>query len=161
MEEEVLYVPIYPSGSFFSYLDSPQLQIDVDRVGRMLFMHVLIPRRRWRIDRNLRIPSGAPEADIRFRDFRGRLPDAGLLSNADRSILRVRFQNIRTGTSPYRLADHLIIDLASDNTLASIWVTAIDEDRAARGMAAWRAQAKEHFERRTFDSRIDPLDSGH
>ncbi len=157
VEEEVLYVPVYPSGEFFSYLDSPQLQIDVDRIGRLLFMHVLVPRRQWRVNRNLHVPSGAAEADIRFLDFRRKLPDANLLSNADRSILRVRFQTVRSAIA-YRLADHLIINLAPDNTLASIWVTEIDDDRAARGMAVWRAQAKEHFERQTFDSRLNPLD---
>lgn len=158
VEEEVLYVPVYPSGEFFSYLDSPQLQIDIDRIGRLLFMHVLVPRRRWRIDRNIRIPAGADEADIRFLDFRSRLPDASLLSDADRSILRVRFQTVRSATH-HRMADHLIVDLAPDNTIASIWVTAIDDDRAACGMAAWRARAKEHFEQQTFDSRLNNLDS--
>jgi hypothetical protein len=158
VEEEVLYVVVYPSGDFFSYLDSARLQIDVDRIGRLLFMHILVPRRRWRIDRSFYIPSGAAEADIRFLDFRSRLPEASLLSDPDRTMLRIRFQTVRNAAS-YRLADHLVVNLAPDNTLASIWVTAIDDDRAARGMAAWRAQAKEQFERQTFDSRLGDTDS--
>jgi hypothetical protein len=157
VEEEVLYVPVYPAGEFFSYLDSSQLQIDIDRIGRLLFVHVLVPRRRWHIDRNLRIPTGAAEADIRFLDFRSKLPKAGLLTNADRSVLRVRFQTVRAATH-YRLADRLMVDLAPDNTLASIWVAAIDDDRAARVMAAWRAQAHEHFKKQTINSRLDPFD---
>ena len=157
MEEEVLYVPVYPSGEFFSYLDSPQVQIDIDRTGRLLFMHVLVPRRHWRTDRNLHPPTAAAEADVRFLDFRSTLPDATLSANSDRSLLRIRFQPVRAVTT-CRLADHLIIDLASDDTVAAIWVTAIDDDRAARGMAAWRARAKDHFEKQTFDSRLEPLD---
>jgi hypothetical protein len=157
VEEELLYVPVFPSGEFFSYLDSQQLQIDIDRVGRLLFMHVLVPRRQWRVDRNLRAPADAAEADIRFLDFRSKLPEAGLSCNPDRSLLRIRFQSIRKVTS-YRPADHLIVDMAPDNTVAAIWVTAIDDDRAARGMAAWRVQVREHFDKQTFDSRLTPFD---
>lgn len=160
VEEEVLYVPVFPSGEFFSYLDSPRLQIDVDRIGRLLFMHVLVPRRHWRVDRGFHIPSGPTEADIRFLDFRSGLPAASIFANTGRTMLRVRFQTVGDITS-YRLADHIIVDLAPDNTIASIWVTAIDDDRAARGMAAWRAQVKGQFEQKTIDSRLNNLDSEH
>jgi len=153
VEDDTLYVPIYPSGKFYSYLDSPHVMLDVDRTGRLIFIQVLAPRRGWRIRPDIKAPAGSVEADIRFRDFRERLPRTAILTDPDRSLVHIRFESIRN-PDHYRVADHMVFDLTSRNTLSGIWITAVEDDRAARGMASWRKSIKQQFDKQTHDSRF-------
>lgn len=156
-EEDVLYVPVYPFGNFYSYLDSPHVLLDVDRTGRLIFIQVLAPRRGWRVRPDLCVPEATLEADIRFRDFRARLPRTSILTNQDRSVVHIRFRAARN-PEHYRVADHLVFDLTPDDALSGIWITAIEDDRAARGMAAWRKSVKKQFAKETYDSRVTRYD---
>jgi hypothetical protein len=152
-EEDVLYVTIYPSGAFYSYLDSSHVLLDVDRTGRLVFIQVLVPRRGWRIWPNLRTPAEPIGADIRFRGFRESLPKAVILTNTDHSVVHIRFASVRNPVR-YRIADQIIFDLTSRNTLAGIWITAIEDDRAARSMAFWRKNIKQQFDKERFNSKL-------
>lgn len=147
VEEDLLYVPVYPAGKFYSYLDSPQAVLDVDREGRLLFIQVNVPRRQWEASEASMPPGDSEYADIRFLDFREPLPELRLEADPDRSWLRLVFEDC-TRTTTYLLADNLKVELNDDRFLVSIWILAIDEDRAARGMAAWRKQSRKNHKRK-------------
>lgn len=142
MEEDCLYVPISPGGKFYSFLDSPQAVFDIDNKGRLLFMKVLVPRRNWTIVKSIRPPEAADPADVRFLEFRNALPEINLETSRKRSWLRMVFEPCDK-RSPFAVADNLIFEITPEMTLAAIWITAIDDDRGARGMAAWRKKLKE------------------
>lgn len=142
VEEDALYVPLYPAGKFFSYLDSEQATIDVDNAGRLLFIKIHAPRHTWKIVRKAKPPLISSPADIRFLDFRNTLPVARLQTPADHSWLRLVFDSEKQ-TSACRVAEDLIFEVSGESTLTSIWITAIEDDRAARNMAAWRKSIKE------------------
>lgn len=146
-------MPVYPTGKFYSYLDSSHMQFDVDRAGRLVFIQILVPRRNWRVRRNLKAPAGLIDADIRFRGFREHLPDAAVITDPKRSLVLLQFKRSRQPIS-YKLADHLLVDVAPDSTLVGVWVTAIGDDRASRIMAAWRKNIRKHFERQPYDPRM-------
>ncbi len=152
VEEDSLYVPVYPAGKFFSYLDSPQAGLDIDREGRLLFLHVHTPRRQWEVKRHSDPPINSNPADIRFLGFREKLPQTRIETASDQSWLRLVFSD-SAQTSAYALADDLKIELTDNRLLASIWITAIEEDRAARGMAAWRKQSKLNYDKSRGQSR--------
>lgn len=147
VEEDSLYVPLYPEGKFYSFLDSHQVIFDIDQNGRLLFLQVLTPRRKWAIRNNLKPPMNQHPADIRFLGFREIIPEAKLETSPDHSWLRLLYQK-SPNASAYRVADHLLFELAEDKTLASIWIMAIENDRAARAMAAWRKQMKNGYHKR-------------
>jgi hypothetical protein len=154
VEEDSLYVPIFPGGRFFSYLDSPQLTLDVDRKGQLLFIQVHMPRRSWTRRKDLKPPSGAEPADIRLLNFRNSLPNSRLDTSADRSILRISFfeetSSGKGGTKRsneiYQVAEDLVFEVTPEKELASIWITSIKHDRAAKGMAAWRKRLKKEYQ---------------
>ena len=137
VEEDSLYVPLHPAGKFFSYLDSPQATFDIDNAGRLLFLHIHTPREAWDIFDQTKPPVISNPADIRFMDFRNTLPAFRPETAADKSWLRLRFEDSRQTVS-YQAAENLIFEITTEATLASIWIMAIDDDRAAQGMARWR-----------------------
>jgi hypothetical protein len=144
VEENILYVPLYPGGRFYSYLDSPQAIFDVDNRGRVLFFQILTPRNRWIIQNGIKPPTGLNQADIRFLDFRATLPEMRVETSSNQSWLRFVFSEDGK-TLSYSVAEDLIFEITSDSTLAAIWLTAIEADRAARAMAAWRKQIRDEF----------------
>lgn len=137
VEEDLLYVPLHPPGTFYSYLDSEQLKFDIDNSGRLLFITVQTPRHAWNIVNQAEPPLVSEAADIRFLDFRDRLPPAILETPADHAWLHLTFDKDNHAT-PCRIAKDLIFEITEASTLASIWILAMEDDRAARGMAAWR-----------------------
>lgn len=157
VEEDILYIPIFPGGRFFSFLDSAQITIDVDRKGRLLFIQVMIPRRQWRIRRTLKPPDKPEPADIRFLGFRDSIPPAQIESTPDHSCLRILFAH-QSGTMSYGVAEHLIFDVTADGKLSTIWLTAVGDDRAARGMAAWRRQMTEASGEKSLDPRFERIE---
>jgi len=150
VEEDSLYVPLHPAGKFFSYLDSRQATFDIDNAGRLLFIQVQAPRHTWNIGGKIKPPVLSSPADVRFLDFRNTLPAARLETPADRSWLRLIFDGGKQA-SPYRVAKNLIFEITSESTLASIWIMTIEDDRAARGMAAWRKKIQEQEGRSNDD----------
>ena len=78
LEEEILFLPVeYPNEKirFFSYLESDTISLHIDRNGRLIFIELSLPRRRWEFRENLVLPEKSKSADIRFLDFRQRFVD--------------------------------------------------------------------------------------
>ncbi len=155
IEEDVLYVPIYPSGRFYSYLDSipdssiknknnnkqPLANLDIDPEGRLLFLQIKTPRRQWEINNSLNYSSPFEFADIRFIRFRDRIRCRKIETDKDFSWARLTFLKQKISCS-YRAADNLIFDITEDNLLASIWITSMTDDRAAKLMSQWRKEMR-------------------
>jgi hypothetical protein len=147
IEEDVLYAPLVPGDKFFSFLDSAEITLDIDHNGHVLFIQILTPRHSWTIVKDLAAPVGSATADIRFVNFREPVSSAQFATSPDRSILRVKLVESTEATA-YQVADHLICEITPDHQLAALWITAIEDDRGAQGMAAWREQARRDLQER-------------
>jgi len=157
VEEDSLYVPFYPGGSFFSFLDSPQVAFDVDRTGRLLFIQVHVPRHGWITRDNLVPPATKEAAEMHLRGFREKLPAARLETPPDRSWLRIVFAD-DSATRPCIIAENLICEILDRRSLAAVWIMSIEDDRAARGMAAWRGSVADEFRKRASDPRFTRIE---
>jgi len=140
LEEEELYLPIeYAEGKarFFSYLESETVSLHLDKTGRLIFIELTLPRRRWRYKENLIVPERAAIADIRFLDFRQSFKAPSVLCDKTRENLMLRF---RRGSSAqnYFLAENLIAQVNDKKELMAIWVTNIIDDIAGREISSWR-----------------------
>jgi len=140
LEEESLYLPVeYPGDSarFFSYLDSSYLSFHIARDGRLIFIDLSLPRRRWPLIDNFVPPEQAAPADIRFLDFRTRFIEPSYHCDHKRENLLIRF-----GRGPaehnYYLAENMIAQINSDNKLVAIWIKDIVDDLAGREILEWR-----------------------
>ena len=86
LEEDALYVQVGLFSSrrrFYSFLESRNVLFDFDRLGRLIFMEVRVPRRRWQIDATLQAPAVAQPADIRWLNFRDTIIEPRLTANRD------------------------------------------------------------------------------
>lgn len=141
VEEDSLYVPFYPARTFFSYLDSDQVSLQTDNKGQLVFLQLLLPRASWNVTPKPACPEATVTADIRLLDFREQLPKVTVETTADKSTVRLAFAAAST-TAAYRLTDSVMCEVTPDARLAAFWITEIEDDRAAAGMAAWRKQMK-------------------
>ena len=141
VEEDSLYVPLYPSGRFFSYLDSPQVSLQTDNSGRLIFIQIHLPRSQWKVRDHLEFPAAPVSADIRLVEFRGNLPPAVIERSPDGTTVRVGFGDPAKALS-YQIAESLVCDVTTDARLAAIWIGLIQDDRAAEKMAAWRKELR-------------------
>lgn len=137
VEEESLYVPLYPGGKFFSYLDSPQMTLDIDNCGRLLFIKLLVSRQDWKTVKKFTPPQATASASIRFIDFRQRFSMVGIECCPNKSSIHLFFDN-QTELSSYHLSDDIIVDITANNCLAGFWIKTVVDDRAAREMSRWR-----------------------
>jgi len=140
LEEEELYVPVeYPQSRarFFSYLDSESVSFHLDRDGRLIFVEIYLPRRRWKYRENLVVPEKGLAADIRFLDFRQSFEKPSIICDRTRENLMLRF-----GRGPavqnYFLAHNLIRQVNSESRLVALWISDITDDIAGKELAAWR-----------------------
>ena len=142
VEEDVLHVQVgrFESGKrYFSALENDSARLECDQKGRLIFIEVTIPRRRWRekIDFAPPTPTGPEEtADIRFLDFRTTLPELQIYCDKSRKQVCLRFLD-KTSRS-VRMGENLVIDIGKDHTLAAIWISDIVDDMAGREIAAFR-----------------------
>lgn len=148
VEEDTLYVPLFPGGRFFSYLDSPQVSLQTDRKGRLVFIQILAPRRNWTVADNMVPPSGLESADIRFLDFRDKLDATDIEVNPAGDTVRIVFASVKD-IQTYRITDNLLFDVTPDERLAAIWIFHVEDDRAAEKMAAWRKEIAGQVEEET------------
>jgi hypothetical protein len=143
VEEDCLYVPLHPARSFFSYLDSDQVQLDIDQAGRLVFISVSIPRRQWPVNGDLTAPEPEYHADIRLLNFREHLQGTRLETDPKRSLLKIIYPGDHKSASVYALAEHVSCEISEEGRLVALWISKIEDDRAARQMAAWRKMADE------------------
>jgi hypothetical protein len=140
VEEEELHVPIeYPPLRlrFFSFLDSDTVSLHLDREGRLIFIEIPLPVRRWKVRSNLVPPEQAEPADIRFLDFRTEIGRPSILCDPARENVMIRFSRSASANN-YYLAENVIAQSADDGKLNAIWISDIVGDFAGRGLAAWR-----------------------
>nr|MBN2277168.1 hypothetical protein [candidate division Zixibacteria bacterium] len=140
LEEEALYFPVeYPGERprFFSFLDSEFLSFHISRDGRLLFLDLTLPRRRWRVTRNFIAPETALLADIRFLDFRLGIKNPITFCDRSRQHLMFRFSE-GPAEHNYYLAENLIAQIDTANHLVAIWARDIVDDLAGQEILSWR-----------------------
>ncbi|UCE25341.1 MAG: hypothetical protein JSU74_04670 [Candidatus Zixiibacteriota bacterium] len=142
VEEESLFVQIGPFCNrrrFFSYLEAPGILLDFDRHGRLIFLEVDIPRRRWREMKDPRPPSVVEAADVRWLNFRNSLPQPALETNPDRTLLKLVFGSVDRPLN-YYIAKSVISQTSPDHRLAALWITDIADDLAGRQISSFRKE---------------------
>ncbi len=147
LEEEALYVQVGPFARdrrFFSYLESEHVRFDIDRKGRLIFIEIDLPRRRWHVDTAVAKPRVVQPADIRWLDFRKRVGNPKVLTNKSRTELMLIFSD-SPFTHNFHLADSVIAMVTGENQLAAIWVGDITDDLAGLGLAAFRRDMRHTY----------------
>ena len=140
LEEDALYIALagYPEPArFFSYLESDIVRFDLDTKGRLMTIEVNLPRRRWPVDETITYPMRATEADIRWTDFRQSMVSPRLFTDPKRQHLMMRFTDHEPSAS-YYLAEHVLCQIDSDQTLIAVWVTDITDDVAGQEIRDFR-----------------------
>ena len=142
LEEDALYVQVGEYSKrrrFFNYLESEYVRFDFDRFGRLIFIEVSLPRRRWEVNTQLAAPTIAEPADIRWLDFRARIAEPRLLTNKKRTDLLIEFKS-RHDWRWLTLAEKIFVQVDSENRLTGLMVVDIDDDLAGEQIASFRKQ---------------------
>lgn len=144
LEEEELYIPVeYPleRTRFFSFLESRAVTLLLDRQGRLIFIEISIPRRRWKVKEELVVPELASAADTRFLNFRESFVEPSIFCDRVRQNVMIRFTEGKSAYN-YYLANNVIVQVSSHNTLVAIWISDIVDDFAGQELATWRKAAR-------------------
>ena len=139
LEEESLYLPIEyrDQKRFYSYLDSETVSLHLDRAGRLIFIEVDLPRRRWDIKENFIPPEIVKPGEARFLDFRKSLKKPQIFCDCNRDNLLILFDT-QPAEQNISLADNLIAQITSNGLLTAIWAFDFTDDMAGREIASWR-----------------------
>ncbi len=140
IEEEKLYVQIgqfAKTGQYFSYLESKNCRLEIDRHGYLIFIVITTPRRNWNIMNNLDIPSPASERDVKFIPFRKTIKPPQIQTTPDQKDLKICFFE-STETICLKLNDYIMIEVNSSDELAAIWIINILDDLAGKKLASFR-----------------------
>ncbi len=145
LEEDTLYVQVGPftrKRRFYSYIEAPSVRFDLDSLGRLIFIEIMVPRARWPKAEDTRPPSVVEAADIRWLGFRESTRDPVITCAPDGSTVRLRF-----GDNPqlrnYYLAESVIAQVDNDDCVAAVWITDIVDDLAGRKIAAFRKSLRQ------------------
>jgi len=142
LEEDALYVQVgvySKHQKFFNYLESDQVRFDIDKCGRLIFIEVSIPRRRWVLNAQIGPPTIAEPADIRWLDFRSRIVEPRLLTNRKQTHLLIDFMSHHTWRW-FTLAERIFVQADHKHRLAAVMVTEIEDDLAGAQISAFRKQ---------------------
>jgi len=145
LEEDELYLPVEYSegpGKFFSFLESDDVILHLDREGRLIFVEITRPRRHWRSRSNLVVPEEAERADIYFTDFRSWFGNPALICDPCRENLLIRFSR-GPAAKNYILAENLIAQVDHSCHLVAIWARDFTDDMAGRKILRWRKSIRE------------------
>ena len=140
MEEDTLYFPIETGQSrshYFSFLDSEFVSLQLDRDGRLIFVEIILPRRRWQVEPNLVHPEQSVPGDIRFLDFRERFDEPEILCDSHYQTVYIKFSS-RSAKFTYRLADNVLVQVDAHDHVTATWLSGITDDRAGKRISAWR-----------------------
>ena len=144
LEEDSLYVQVGPflgNRRFFSYLEAENVNLHFDREGRLIFIEVNEPRRRWPVKKAIRPPAVVEPADIRWLDFRSGLKQPQFSTDRRRTILKIQFESCAELRNFY-IAEHVIAQISQSNELCAIWIDDIVDDLAGQEIAAFRRQLR-------------------
>lgn len=142
LEEDALYVQVGAYSKrqrFFNYLESDWVRFDIDKEGRLIFIEVSLPRRRWELSTQISPPTIAEPADIRWLDFRARMTEPRLLTNKKQTHLLIDFMSHHTWRW-FTLAERVFVQVDDENRLAAVMVADIEDDLAGTQIAAFRGQ---------------------
>lgn len=140
LEEESLFVQIGPFAAprrFFSFLDSDGVRMDFDRHGRLIFVELAMPRRRWSVQPRLSPPQIVEAADIRWLNFRDLVARPRVFANDRKTIVKMAFSEVERPLN-YYVAESVILQTDQDFGLAALWVTDITDDIAGQEISAFR-----------------------
>ncbi len=144
LDEESLFVQLglfSEKKHFFNYLENEHILLDLDRTGQLIFIEVYKAKRHWKIIDLLKAPYNAEVADIRWLNFREKLPDSEILTDTEQKIVKVQFdENI----SPlyYILAENVIAETDKQYKLTALWITAYDEDAGGKAIKQFRRKER-------------------
>lgn len=141
LEEDALYVQIAPWDSdhrFFSFIESDNVRLDIDKHGSLLFVEVTEARRRWTEVDQLDVPKAIAPADVRWADFRATIAAPQLLSDRTREHLQVKYSGIEPAHT-YEIAGSVLVQVTRENIVTSIWITDIIDDLAGQEIAWFRS----------------------
>ncbi|MEZ5358630.1 MAG: hypothetical protein R3F48_07325 [Candidatus Zixiibacteriota bacterium] len=155
VEEDCLYIPLFPAGTFYSFVDAEEkgatskssknnrirISLDIDREGRLLFIKVATPRRFWTRDDDMNPPTPIEWADLRVLTFRAQVNAAAIVYAAHKSCIHLRLDD-KNIAHTYNIAENIIAGTSLDNYLVSLWISNIEDDRAAQLMAHWRKELR-------------------
>lgn len=154
LEEDSLYVQVgeyRDNRGFFNYLESDTVRFDIDKSGRLLLIEVTLPRRRWEIEPQMTVPTIAETADIRWLDFRTRIPEPRLVTNPKQTALLIQFAPDGSWRW-FKLAEAVLVQADRNHRLTAVMVTDIEDDLAGRQIAAFRHQTRRQDRPRTKQS---------
>lgn len=140
LEEDTLYFPLetgHGHARLFSFLDSDFVSLQVDREGRLIFVEISLPRRRWQVEPSLVLPEYATPADVRFLDFRERFDEPAILCDNKYQTVHVKFSDLPARTTCL-LAENLLAQTDNENNLTGLWLSGIVDDRAGQHISSWR-----------------------
>ncbi len=140
LEEESLYLPLEYQNQktrFFSHLESDFITLHIDQKGRLMFIELDLPRRRWIYEKDLTPPEQVKPADIRFLDFRNNFDKPKIFCNKTREEILIQFL-ATPAKNNYSISENLIAQTDSNDRLVAIWVSNIIDDIAGREISNWR-----------------------
>lgn len=138
-EEEALSTPIIhdnPRPRFYSALDAEGVSLQCDNRGRLIFVQVRKPRRLWIGSRGVSA-APCPAADIRFLDFRVRIPEPEYLCDRRKNRLLIKFGEVSSSDS-FRIGDNVVALIYRKTVLRGLFIDCLNPDRAGRSLAKWR-----------------------
>jgi hypothetical protein len=142
LEEEALYVQVGEYSKrrrFFNYLESDWVRFDIDKNGQLVFIEVSLPRRRWELSNQVSPPRIAESADVRWLDFRARIPEPHLLTNKKQTNLLIDFKS-QQDWRWFTLAEKIFLQADLENCLTALMVVDIEDDLAGEQIAVFRAR---------------------
>ena len=154
LEEDALYVQVGAYSKhqkFFNYLESDRVRFDIDKNGRLIFIEVSVPRRRWESSTEISPPTIAEPADIHWLDFRTRIAEPRLLTNMNQTHLLIDFKSHHSWRW-FTLGERVFVQADHEHRLAAVMVTDIEDDLAGAQIAAFRGQRQAGSPDQSIDS---------
>ncbi len=137
VEESTLHIitsPIKTKNQFFSSLECNNFRIDTDQNGKILFIELHSPKKRWLVTENIKFPRNVNKADIRILDFRRSIANPKLLTNNDNTILKIEWFK-EHNVAHYLTASDIVLEVNNNSQLTSIWINNITDDIAGKSLA--------------------------
>ncbi len=144
LEEESLFVQVGISTterSFFSFIESELLRLELDRKGRLIFIELNRAKRHWTIVNSLLPPKIIEPADLRWLDFRTELEEPLYYTNNDQNIIKIEFAKSDEYRN-YYIAEKVIASVNSYDQLTALWITEIDDDLAGQEISLFRSRGR-------------------
>ncbi len=144
LDEESLFVQIglfTEKKHFFNYLENDFVLFDLDRTGQLIFIEVYKAKRHWITDDSLNLPANAETADIRWLNFREKLPDALIKTDKNSKIIKLEFQENNIPLY-FIVSESVIVETDYSHTLTAVWITSYEEDAGGQHIKRFRRRQR-------------------